>query len=306
MTTEQAERPRPTSVALSPDGTRIAGADAFGLFVASYPDQSDYKRVANLENCTAVDLTWSPTGTHIAFAFRPTDPMLLSYDIGWFDLATQRGGHASGMAFAWTPSGKSLLIAEPQKRAILRRNVTDGALAGTAVAVGPLADDGFGDRPPRLALSPDGQRLAFTTRRRFRKVSEVWMLEPGQDAATLVTQIPGADVAAFPFWSPKGDGLGVLMQHYTKDRSGIVVFRGKGDQGQLLWKEQPVGRGAWPDWSERGIACVQDHRVFSLDAGSTAIERLGELPGSPEPGARVTVRNHKIFVHGGAEVVALA
>jgi Tol biopolymer transport system component len=89
-----------------------------------------------------------------------------------------------------------------------------------------------------LALSPDGQKLAFVARREDGRTA-LWIRAL---AATEAKLLPGTTDARYPFWSPDGRRLGFFAQN------GLKVTELFGGQPQVVAEaglSQDMRGGAW-------------------------------------------------------------
>lgn len=117
------------------------------------------------------------------------------------------------------------------------------------------------------AVSPDGSRVAFTAAASDR-VTRLWVQSLRR---AVVGPVPGAEGAAFPFWSPDGEALGFFSEGRLKQvdlRSGTVQNLGAA----------PDGRGG--SWSPRQVVIFSagaGHAVFSVPATGGAIRQLTNL-----------------------------
>ncbi len=132
----------------------------------------------------------------------------------------------------------------------------DAPLRKLAIAVD---DTDGGMSAMRLALSPDGQRIAYIANDRLW-VRELSSLEP--------TEIPGTEKAEIPFWSPDGTQIGY--------RIGSTFYRvsASGGKGTVVSATSESFTGG------SGAAWTQDGRII-FTTGAKGILEVPALGGDP-------------------------
>lgn len=194
------------------------------------------------------ELSWNASGAYLAsiqeIGTTPARRMLSWRDpafenhAGWFDVHS----------YAWMPDGKALVAADFGDRKIRRFAADPGS--AEPVDIADLKDDGDPLLAPWIAPSPDGRRVAYTSRRVADQVTEILL-----DGAVL-TQIPGSAVQPAPFWSADGRSLGVHLVHLEQEKSAILIVPNLEGGGELLYASELIdqpGPGAWSP-SGRSIA----------------------------------------------------
>ena len=119
-----------------------------------------------------------------------------------------------------------------------------------------------------LAISPDGQRVAFAARSQNRDL--LWI----RSIDTAVAQpLDGTDGATYPFWSPDSQSIGFFADAKLK-RIGVA-----GGAPQTI-TDAPSGRGA--SWSQGDVILFAAtpgnglSRVLATGGASQQVTRLGE------------------------------
>jgi Tol biopolymer transport system component len=116
-----------------------------------------------------------------------------------------------------------------------------------------------------VALSPDGQTLAFVAYSNQANKNVIYIQQIGGRNATVLL---GTEGATYPFWSPDGRSLGFFAQGKLKR---IDVSSGRSAQ---IVADAPFGRGG--AWSRDGVI------LFTPDAWS-GLHRVPSSGGTPVP-----------------------
>lgn len=287
-------------VRLSPDGSRIAYArfdgSARGIHVCSAEGTGDQRLVA-FEDWRAEDLCFSPNGAHLAYVVGGGPPPGGGRAVGWCEAhAPGEIGRVPGAAVAWTPKGNALIVADLGRGALTRQMIASGKNDDIA----PLDDDGDPQFAPKIAVSPDGAKIAFTTRKVEAEMCAVWVAVKDDRgiSTTLLTEIPGAAAHVWPFWSPKGVTLGMEIVHLEQEKSAIVLVPKLEGEGVLVHENELLDPPEQPAWAPSGNAIAffgtetprheftkaGPARLFLLDTqthGKVAITGPDELMGRP-------------------------
>jgi hypothetical protein len=255
-------------VCLAAGGSRLAflcpEGDSAGIYVGDSLDPSSARRIVDNVELGVEDLAWGPDGEHLAYRLSP--PLGGRPWVGWASAAAGELGRVEGSAFAWTPRGKALIVADPGRKMISRIAVP----SGKGIDLSPFEDDMDPGFPPQIAISSDGRRIAFTVGRDGEDVSEVWVIErKGTDvSATLFTEVPGASVHIFPFWSKKAVTLALYMVHYEQQKSAIIAVRKLEGEGVVLYESGCLDPPVSPVWSPSGQSILffrADERALGED-----------------------------------------
>jgi Tol biopolymer transport system component len=285
-------------VRLSPDATRMAftltdSPDA-GLYVGDVGGQ-DWLKLVGFEGWASPRIGWSSDGQYIAYRLEyvPRGP---EDEVAW--VRTDDYGEVDrvdGQAFAWAANGPVLYVLDGPKLAVMRHNVGKGE----SRAIGEFVHHHGADFPPRLVASPDGGRLAYTTRDVIEDTARVFVIQrkDGEVKSELLTRIPGHEVHIFPFWSPKGVSLGLYMVHVAKVRTGMVLLKGLQGEGQIVYMSDSVEGTALPVWAPDGKSIVfpQQQHMAQLALADGAIGTVCEAQGEPR-----FLPDGRLIVEGGA------
>jgi Tol biopolymer transport system component len=200
-------------ITFSPDGTRIAFDSNRDGNREIYVMNRDGSGLRRLTSNPADDWgpAWSPDGSRLVFtsdrdAPGGSDVYRVSAEGRGVERLT-RTGRARAARFA--PDGRSLALEIGQDIHVL--TLADGTLRQLTYA----PQDGL-----RPAWSPDGQQIAFVTRRRGKP--EIFTMDPsGADQELLVSMAQGG--ASDPNWSP--DGRHVAFVHLPDAGAGPLPDR---------------------------------------------------------------------------------
>ncbi|MBI4951194.1 MAG: PD40 domain-containing protein [Myxococcales bacterium] len=274
-------------VRLSQDGARIAfvlegGADP-GIYAG--PVAGPYQRIVAAEGRPVADLALSSSGAHLAYRIPAPEPGG-GDRVGWA-LATAPGerGSLAGSALAWSPTRERLFVGDGYWHRLTRVEPTRREAHALAAFV-HTPHAGFA---PRIAPSPDGSRVAFTTYNTARDTVYVHSCgrrgQPldgalptpaperapdggaDEDAGTQLTWIPGASVHVYPLWSPRGGTLALFLVHVEQQKSGLVVVRDLAGDGEIFYEHDAIDGALAPAWSPSGRRfAFYRHETRSPDA----------------------------------------
>ena len=233
---------------------------------------------------------WSPTGEHLAWVNGSNLPHGGGDTIGLCRSdAPSEATRIPGRAFAWMPSGRTLIVANGADRVLLE--MTPAGEIRRELGILPHDEDPH--FPPSIAVSEDGERIAYSVRLVGDDVSQVWVVDGrNHRRADILTEIPGTAAHVFPFWSPGADDLGIYMVHLSEEMSAIVTVEGLEGDGEIAYESILLDAPTEPVWlSKRHVLLLRAPRAKNRHAntGPTALSVVA-LDGSAvtelaEPGA---------------------
>jgi serine/threonine protein kinase len=124
-----------------------------------------------------------------------------------------------------------------------------------------------------FSISPDGQRLAFTTTD-VAGLRSLWIR--AVDGLTA-RRIESADGARYPFWSPDGASLGFFAGRNLK-----VVDLGTGNVRILT----DTGSGGGGTWNADGVILFADEPTATMRPASAGLRRVSASGGVAAPATR--------------------
>lgn len=242
---------------LSPDGERLAfvieGSSDAGLY-AGPVDGSAWHKLVGYPSFSTPEIAWSADGRMIAYRV-VADPPGYHDQIGYV-ISTQRGevNRIDGQAFAWARKGAVIYALDGARMALLRYDLD----RGTSRRLSEFLHHYDARFPPKLVPSPDGARIAFTSRNVLEDTTRLFIAErrEGEVDGHLLTWIPGADVHVFPFWSPKGVSLGMYMVHEALDTTGLVLINKLRGEGEIFYRRDGQDVARSPVWAPDGTSVV--------------------------------------------------
>ena len=194
------------SVAISPDGHRLASGDTGGTI--RLWDTATWKEVRSLRAHESLvqGLSFSPDGRRLASA--SLDRTVRIWDTGTWQQSTTFRGHTGGvLCLAFSPDGRRIASAG-EGNTVKVWNATDG---------GEVLDlPGHLDAVLRLAFSPDGRRLATASQDRTVRI---WELAEGRDV--LIFRGHDRMVRSLAF-SPDGRWIASADGTIWKSDDGVV------------------------------------------------------------------------------------
>ncbi len=256
-------------VRLSADGSKLAYAqiddDVAGVFVEDVAGETRQVLLCQPE-LTPEQINWSPDGCYLSVQLGEDETARCKRIVSWFCAGEPaRVEELMSSAHTWLPHSRSLAVYSSENQTLATYGV-DPADQANNILLGKARDSGEPQFPPRVAVTGDGRRLALAVRSTFDERSSVWVFEQDseqpengsveavQPSASFITEVPGAQSYACPFWSPKGVSLGLMISHLERGRSGIVVFRGGRGDGEILYQSELVDPPHCPAWAPGGQA----------------------------------------------------
>lgn len=282
---KMADEARVEHVRVAPDGKRLAFARKDEEHAGIYVEDAEGKtqRILECREMLPAEITWSPDGKLLAYELSEGDEVGTRRRVGWAS-STAPGeiGWVGGSAHAFRPDSGAVFVYSSPILAVCDVTKDSGDRVGFAKDTG---DPRF---PPRLAVSRDAAQIALSVRNSFDEHLSVWMFQRAGDQGlvgaspyqtSFLTEVPGAEAFAVPFWSPKGVSLGLLIAHLEKEKSGIVVFRGGAGDGEIVYESELVDAAVAPTWAPSGDSIVFMQAVeLPTDADPDAIAyRLAAL-----------------------------
>jgi serine/threonine protein kinase/Tol biopolymer transport system component len=118
----------------------------------------------------------------------------------------------------------------------------------------------------RMAVSPDGSRIAFTGRNPGS--GDIWMLDTQSGEAERLTFDPAED--EYPIWSPDGESVIYTSAHSSTTRRIFIKGIETGAQPRLLrmWPLHLHVTSSWGDW----LAAYDYHPENGLDSWAISLD----------------------------------
>lgn len=206
-----------TSLAVSPDGKKLAAIAHGEVFAASAKDGGQAQRITETPAAES-DVAWSPDSRRLAYvADRGRASQVIEYDF-----ATQKERPLTeatdvDAAPVYSPDGKMLAYFHgPRQLRVIALGAAGQAARDAVVYEGPLDSNG-GVRP---AWSPDSKWLAFgvTDRKSFRNA---WVVPAAGGEARQISFLANGAAADLIAWSP--DGKYVVFDSGQRSEPSKVV-----------------------------------------------------------------------------------
>ena len=200
------------------------------------PDGSWLQRVTG-GPVWGVHPTWSPDGTHLAFARYPEPPDIWTMDAagGRLNRVTKTAEHSG--AAAWSPDGRRLA---------LRRGIFPSFDLYTVRVEGTdwrqLTDNAHFDRGAEW--SPDGRRIVFASDRTGNY--EIYTMDADGRNVRQTTDEPHQDLA--PAWSPDGQRILFSSNRY----GGMELYVMEVDGSNVERLTTGTDKASHADWSPDG------------------------------------------------------
>jgi Tol biopolymer transport system component/C-terminal processing protease CtpA/Prc len=203
------------SLALSPDGKKVAVVAHGDVFAASARDGGDATRITTSPELET-QLTWAPDSRRLAYISSRDGPThVFVYDFGTRTETKLTSGPANDVEPVWSPDGKSIVFARGAKEL---RLVDLTSKQERLLATGEL------DRPPflnerQIAWSPDGQWVAYlsTGAGQFQNPYVVSINGGGGKPVAYLSNAFGNTIS----WSP--DGTYLLFDSSQRTEQSVVA-----------------------------------------------------------------------------------
>jgi tricorn protease len=264
------------SLALSPDGKKIAFTAHGDVFAASAHDGGDATRITATPELEA-ELTWSPDSRRLAYlSSRNQGSHVFIYDFVTRTETQLTDGLAEDVAPAWSPDGRSIAYMRGGKELHLIDPITK---RDRLLATGQL------ERPPALpdhaiAWSPDGRWVAFLNGGQGAFQNPYVVAIDGTPARPLsyLADAFGSSIA----WSPDGTYLLFDTSQRTEEAQVARVDllprtpRFREDQFRDLF-QQPTRPGTPDQLAPRQAPPQRDSAAVRGDSVHAATHRATEI-----------------------------
>jgi TolB protein len=234
-----------SSMALSPDGSRIAFAmDVAGNFEI-FVMQSDGSQVTQLTNHPGLDLlpSWSPNGQKLVFArtrqdFSGIDIYVMDANGGNQTLLADNGDNPR-----WAPNGRQISFERPAGAGLLGLYVLDA----NGRNLRNLTNN-IGDRS--AAWSPDSSKLVFQRYDPQTGSQDLYAIHADGSQLTRLTNAEGTEI--HPRWSPDGARLVFVRYFPSNGQQRIYLLNADGSNEVRLTNHEGRGSESSPIWSPDG------------------------------------------------------
>jgi len=283
-----------------------------GVFIAE-PDTGWSRRLAGYA-VPVSELAFSADGAFVAYVVGDKLAPAADRVVAWArTTAPGEAGRAYGTGYAWGPEKATLFVVDPRENALVRWS----AEVGTSKRLCEAQDDPIPDYPPRVAVAAEAKRIAFTLHRAAKDWTELWVLSrdgAGEPSASLLTQVPGAEIVLEPFWSPGGGTIGLHIVHPGQEQSAIILVPRLQGDGEIYHESERVDGAAAPAWSpsSRFVAFFPadgdgQERLSLLDCASPEHALVPILDPGEAAGSRPRfVDAHNLALEGGAAALVLS
>jgi Tol biopolymer transport system component/predicted Ser/Thr protein kinase len=243
-----------TAPAVSPDGRTLAfsrvSPDGYNVALWLLHLGEDYKPLGKEEqvqtgNMTNLDATWLPDGSEFVFSSGT------GYNRGLWRIAVSNGATpkrinldaSNAVAPAISRLGNRLAFATAKWDPNIWRIDLKGPVQESGLPFRFIASTQLEAYP---AYSPDGRRIAFTSRR--SGTDEVWICDSDGSKAAQLTSFSGSEIYG-PSWSPDSQNIAfTAVQKAMKD--DIYVISANGGAPRRLTTHPAEDK--WPSWSHDG------------------------------------------------------
>jgi Tol biopolymer transport system component len=211
-----------------------------------------------VKEVTVAGQAWSPDGQQVAFTKSVgVPPQHHIFILTVKDSTTKqvtRGPVGHDQARSWGINGKLLYLREANK------NFTIWVVSADGVRPTQLSPQGTDENSP--AWSPDGQRIAFTSRRDGHSGYSLYVMDADGKNAKEIVHCDSPRPTVAPAWSPDGKRI-AYAQHTGPDLEIFVVNQDGTGRRQLTHTGGQNGAPAWkPDGKQ--IAFNRDGKAIYL------------------------------------------
>jgi len=205
-----------TSLALSPDGKKVAVVAHGEIFAAPAKDGGNAQRISRSAIPESAPL-WSPDSSRLVYVADHGDHSRIHE----YDFATQREravseGSGEAIAPAYSPDGTAIVYVKDARELRMLRRRPNGTYADTLLHRG-LIDIGGSSRP---SWSPDGRWIAFPVDD-ARSFSNIWVVPAAGGTARPVSFLANGQTGQQIAWS--ADGKYLLFDSSQRSEAARIV-----------------------------------------------------------------------------------
>jgi Tol biopolymer transport system component len=235
------------------------------------PDGSDPQQLTDFAHASAINASWSPDGTKIAFVLYAKNPERWRiYTMNADGSLKHQLERRYRLAVAWMPDSRHLLVLRKLRWTIVTSNGVSPRDAGVP---------GWGDTP---CVFGDGKRVAFTTERQ-KGGTAIFVGRIGGGPGTLKRITPWQSMADKIDCSPDGSKLVFSKPDFGFSSSNVYVIGAEGGGLRQLTHSNGNGinNGA-NSWSPDGrkISFVSNRardgvfRVYTMDLDGSHVTQV--------------------------------